>query len=199
MVKYFTAKRLAFLAVFTAIVFIATLLFRFPNPLMGYSNLGDAFIFLIAAFFGPLPALISGAIGSALADVLSGFAIYAPFTFVVKGAEGALAGILLRAFLKTGLNRHVAVLIAFLLASCEMMIGYFFTNALLYGGFVSAAGAVLNDVLQGAVGTIAAYVFILIFSKSKTLAKFLRSPLHAPKKDADSWKKEVHHDENNPT
>ena len=56
MVKYFTAKCLSFLAVFTAIVFIATLLFRFPNPLMGYSNLGDAFIFLIAAFFGPLHA-----------------------------------------------------------------------------------------------------------------------------------------------
>ena len=36
---------------------------------------------------------IAGGVGSALADVVGGYAVFAPITLVVKGLEGGLAGL----------------------------------------------------------------------------------------------------------
>lgn len=197
MEKYFTAKRIAFLSVFTAAVLVMTMFVKFPNPLMGYTNLGDAFIFLAAMCFGPVFAMISGGIGSALADVILGFGIYAPFTLVVKGLEGFLAGILLRAFLKTGLNRHFSVLLACVTAACEMVAGYFLTNSLLYGGFASGLGGLANDALQGALGVAVAYIFTLVLAGVKEFDKYANNPL-SPAKKHDNAKTKEENDENNP-
>ena len=195
MVKYFTAKRLAFLSVFTALVLVMTMFVKFPNPAMGYTNLGDAFIFLGAMCFGPAFAMISGGIGSALADVLSGYAMYAPFTLVVKGAEGFLAGVVLHALLKAKCNRHAAALLSAAVAACEMVAGYFLANAALYGGFAAAAGGLLNDGIQGAIGVVSAYIFALILANVKEFDKFAENPLsHAAKNENPRGK----NDEDNP-
>ena len=42
-------------------------------------------------FWGPLPALVAGGLGSALADLLTGYAHWAPWTLVIKGIEGWIA------------------------------------------------------------------------------------------------------------
>lgn len=48
------ATRLAILIVFSALVTVATLLIRIPNPMGGYFNLGDVMIFVSALTFGPV-------------------------------------------------------------------------------------------------------------------------------------------------
>lgn len=199
MEKYFTAKRIAFLSVFTAAVLVTTMFVKFPNPVMGYTNFGDAFILLGAMCFGPVFSMISGGIGSALADVISGYAMYAPFTLLVKGLEGFIAGILLRALLKARLNRHAAVLLSAAIAACEMILGYFLTNAILYGGFASATGGLLTDGIQGAVGVIGAYIFTLVLAGVKDFDKYTENPLSRAAKKAAYTNAEEKHDEDHPS
>ena len=80
------------------------------------------------------------ALGSALID-LFGFAIYAPFTLVIKGAMGFFAG----KFLKSGLKvKNIAIVIAI---SAFMVLAYFLTDMVLYG-WATALGSALGNVTQ---------------------------------------------------
>ena len=185
MKELFTTKRLALLSLFTALIIITTTFVKVPNPVTGYTNLGDTFIFLGSALFGPLFALISGSIGSALADVLAGFPTYAPFTFIIKGIEGFLSGLLIKSLVKIKINPHFAVLLAFIVGAIEMVFGYFITNTILYG--VSAGlSSILSDCVQGLLSVIFAYVLTFSLSKVKVLHKYTNNVLIKRSKDEDS-------------
>ena len=89
--------KIAFLAL-TAVVTLTTLFIRVPLPSRGYFNFGDvAVIFsgLVLGNLGGRKGFVWGAAagggGSALADIIGGFGLFAPITLVAKGAEGALA------------------------------------------------------------------------------------------------------------
>ena len=81
-----------------ALTCLVTLFVRIPLPSRGYFNVGDiAVVFggLVLGFMNPRQGIVwafgAAGIGSALADVFSGFAVFAPLTLVAKGAEAALA------------------------------------------------------------------------------------------------------------
>ena len=83
-----------------ALACLTTLFVRIPLPSRGYFNVGDvAVVFggLLLGFMNPRQgiwwALGACGLGSALADILGGFAVFAPLTFAAKGAEGALAAL----------------------------------------------------------------------------------------------------------
>ncbi|RLG42687.1 MAG: hypothetical protein DRN78_02985 [Thermoproteota archaeon] len=81
----------------TALVLAATVIINIYVPATrGYFNLGETMIYLVALLFDPLTAAFAGGVGSALADVVLGYTIYAPATLVIKAAEGALASTLVR-------------------------------------------------------------------------------------------------------
>ncbi len=83
------------IAVFTALVYAATIAVQIYQPATGgYFNLGEAVIYVAALLRGPLVAAIAGGVGAALADLSTGYAIFAPATLVIKAAEGYLAGVL---------------------------------------------------------------------------------------------------------
>ena len=77
-------RLMIFASFFAALIFIATaFLPRIPTAL-GYVHLGDAFV-LIAAALLPAPyAIASAAIGGALADLLTGYVVWLPATFIIK-------------------------------------------------------------------------------------------------------------------
>jgi len=64
------------------------------SPTKGYFNLGDSMVFFAALAFGWRAGAICGGVGSALADVLLGFGIFAPLTLAAKGTEGLVAGLI---------------------------------------------------------------------------------------------------------
>ena len=70
----------------TAFVFVATFVPKIPIPL-GYVHLGNAAIFLAVMFGGRRVGILSGVIGSTLADFLSGFPIWIVPTILIKAAE----------------------------------------------------------------------------------------------------------------
>ena len=73
-------------AVMSALVAVATLTFRIPNPMGGYFNLGDVTIFAVALTFNPVVGAVAGGVGSAIADLI-GFPVFAVPTLVGRAAE----------------------------------------------------------------------------------------------------------------
>jgi len=79
-------KKVVYGAFMMALVTIGTMVIQIPTPATkGYINVGDSFIFLSSALFGPTMGFVTGGIGSALADLLSGYAYWSPWTFIIKG------------------------------------------------------------------------------------------------------------------
>ena len=90
-----TAIRLSITAIFTSLVFVATVIFSIYVPLTkGFFNIGETMVYTTALLFGPLVGAFAGGVGSTLADLFLGYPHYAPATLVIKACEGAVVGVL---------------------------------------------------------------------------------------------------------
>jgi uncharacterized membrane protein len=133
-----------------ALVAVATFIVQIPNPATkGYFNVGDIMIFVSALTFGPAVGGFAGSVGSAISDVAGGYGYFAPFTFVIKGVEGIIAGLISTrsSVLRDGL--------AVVVAGSEMIVGYFLTEVYLYGvpyALTEVPGNVTQIVVGGLVG-----------------------------------------------
>ena len=85
------------------LVALITLFIRIPLPSKGYFNFGDVAVVFAGLILGYkqtnkvfIWAFIAGGLGSAIADIIGGFAIFAPFTLMAKGLEAGLASISLK-------------------------------------------------------------------------------------------------------
>jgi len=119
----------------------------------GYFHPGDALIALSGCLLGPYAA-IPAAIGSCMADLLAGYAIYAPFTFVIKGLLGLIAG---WGFYSDKVGIRAALML--ILGGVLIVGGYFLTDCILY----STATALLSipwNTLQALVFIIAGALFL---------------------------------------
>ena len=137
-------KRLALAGQLCGATLLLTLL-SIPLPSgYGYVNLGDAGVFLCACLLpGGLGALAAG-VGAALADLILGWAMYAPVTLLIKGLTALLAGLALRRAKKAGLPLS-------LLCCLLVPLGYFLYETILLTAPVAAVN-VLPNALQAAIG-----------------------------------------------
>lgn len=146
-------KDLTLTAIMSAFVFLATFIPKIPIPL-GYAHLGDAAIFLAVIFCGRKIGILSGVIGSALADFLSGFPIWILPTILIKALEAEI-------FYKLSGKNFLAALIT---ASLAMTIGYTIFGAILYGslsvGLTSTPGLLIKSAINIIVAIILEGVFI---------------------------------------
>jgi len=129
--------RIAVSVVMAATVTVSTMLVRVPIPATaGYLNFGDIMIFVTGLLFGGLTGGFAGGVGSAIADII-GFPAYAPYTLVIKGLEGFLAG-----WIRNGksLSRDI---IGWGVGATAMVLGYFLAEAYIMG---FGAGAALVEV-----------------------------------------------------
>ena len=83
-------------------------------------------------------------LGSMLAEVFAGFAVYAPGTLMAKGLAAVVTGLLYR---KTRKPVFSAVCGELVMAAL-----YFFYESLALGFGLAASGEVIGNLLQGAVG-----------------------------------------------
>ena len=143
-------KRLALSGQLCGATLLLTLL-SIPLPSgYGYVNLGDAGVFLCAALLpGGLGALAAG-VGAALADLILGWAVYAPVTLLIKGLTAFLAGLALRR------ARRAAVPLS-LLCCLTVPLGYFLYETILLTAPVAAVNVLPNGlqaILGAALGTL---------------------------------------------
>lgn len=131
-------------ALMTCLIIVATMFFKIPIPFAnGYVHLGDAMIFLSVMLLGMKYGTITAAIGSAMGDVLGGFAVWAPWTLVIKGVMALIMGIFILNVMKKERNRRVlkpaAVrVIGMLLAGLWMTFGYYIAEGVIYGNWIVA-------------------------------------------------------------
>lgn len=131
-------------ALLIALVATATLVLRLPTPATeGYINLGDGVIVAAALLFGPWAGAVAGGIGSAMADLLGGYAHWAPFTLFIKGLEGLIVGFLYRGDL-AGWRAYTRAFFAAVVGVTFMFFGYFAVEWVLYGPGPALASAVGN-------------------------------------------------------
>ena len=131
-------RYVAYLAVFTALTFVATVLITIPmiSASGGYINFGDTIIFVASAILGPIGGLVCGGLGSMIADLV--FApSYALITLIVKGLEGLIAGLLIQ-FIRKFTSQlkwsdYVAFIVGFIVAGLEMVLGYYIGGGILLG------------------------------------------------------------------
>ena len=156
--------KLTYTAMLTAMVCVATMLIRIPT-MVGYTNLGDGFIMLSAFLFGPFYGAVAGGIGSMLADILSGYAFYAPATLVIKGLIAVIAALLWKAMSKRGGDKVWKKILASLVAEIWMAAGYWTFETLFLGEAKAALASVPNNIAQGLVGVVLGMVLYYALSK----------------------------------
>ncbi len=88
-------RQIVLAGVMIALVAVFTLAIRVPfAPTRGYFNFSDVAVFFASFAFGPWMGLIAGGVGAGLADIVGGYAMFAPLTFFAHGIEGLVAGYL---------------------------------------------------------------------------------------------------------
>ena len=163
-------KKIVTTSIFSALICVLTMFPRFPVPLTmgGYIHLGDALI-LLAVYFIGIYAVPAAAIGSALADILSGYFVYAPATFAIKALMALAAYYIFR--IK---GNQISFLIAAFVAEIVMSAGYFLFEICIYG-FTAAVVSLPYNFIQAAGGIVLGFVFYYVSKKSKLREKLWKS------------------------
>jgi uncharacterized membrane protein len=158
-------KELALLALFMALVAVATMIVRVPIPQTnGYMNLGDSMVLLSGIYFGPALGFMAGGIGSALADIFGGYYQWAPWTLFIKGLEAMLMGFSIK-YLKINTTKITPfIILCFIVSTAWMVLGYYVTEVFMYDQKAALAEVPAN-LLQAGGSVILATLLLPTFSR----------------------------------
>lgn len=162
-------------AIFCAIIFLVTAFVPIKLPLFsqGYFNLGDCFILIAALSISGIWGGLAGGIGSALADLLLGFGIYAPATFFIKLLMGICAYYLFKALKGLNLKSDIClVLICAIAAELIMLVGYLLFETAIYG-FPAAVANLLGNATQGICNIVCGTLLFTLIKKIGLFSKIL--------------------------
>lgn len=161
-----SAKKLAIDALAVALVCVATMVIQIPIPL-GYMHLGNCCILLVSFYFGNVTGLLAGGVGSAMADLLSGYPQWILPTLLIKGIMGyAIAKVAYR----KGEEAHVVGVRTFFgtaLGIVIMVAGYTAAGCVLYGSVASGLAQIPGLATEGVIGLLLFYVIGFAFEKAK--------------------------------
>lgn len=101
-------KKLVTASLFAALCCVLTMAIPIPSPTEGYVHLGDSMVLLSGIFLTPMYGALAAGLGSALADLLTGYTHYALATFVIK----ALMALIVSAIYKAMGKKLVALITA---------------------------------------------------------------------------------------
>lgn len=164
-----TTKKIVFAALLAALACVATMIIKIPTPLGGYIHAGDAVVVLAGFLLGPVWGALAAGLGSALADVISGYVVYAPGTFVIKAVVALLAGWIIGT--KLIKNEFAKALVAGIIGGIVMVGGYMLYEAVFMGFGVGAAANIPMNCIQGAFGAVAGAALYIALSKTNYFNK----------------------------
>lgn len=146
-------KKLILAALFAALSCVATMSIRIPTPgTSGYIHPGDAIVILSGVILGPVWGFLAGGIGSALSDLIGGYFIYVPITFVIKGLVALASGLLYQKVGKNQKSRYIAVILGGVADILLVAGGYFVCEFFIYGA--GAAASIPANIIQGVGGLV---------------------------------------------
>lgn len=146
-------------------VTLATMFIRVPLPTGGYFNFGDVAVIFGAFVVGSsmserrwLAGAAVGGIGSAVADLLSGYAFFAPITLVAKGLEGAIAAV--------AVTKGVGTRAVLLATAGSFMVATYFVGEFLLPqmGLAAAVQELVPNIIQATGGVVGGSFLFAIYS-----------------------------------
>jgi len=143
-------------ALLIALVFVATRFINIRLPISsngGLVHLGNTMLFISSIVFGKKKGAIAGAFGMGLFDLLSEWAIWAPFTFIVRGIMGYIIGSIAWSNGKKG-NNTIINIVGIIISGIWMIFGYYITEVILYGNYITPLGSIPGNITQIVVGLI---------------------------------------------
>ena len=158
-----TTRNLVFAAMLAALTCVATMIIKISSPLKGYLNLGDCVVLISGWMLSPVYGFLAAGLGSALADLFSGYLAYAPATFVIKGLM-ALVAFYGYKLLQNNIGNIPSRIVTGIIAEVVMVLGYYVFEGFLYGFGPSIINIPANCV-QGVAGLILGCILVKAFEK----------------------------------
>lgn len=158
-----TTQKIVMAAMLAALTCVTTMIIKIPSPLKGYLNLGDCVVLFAGWTLSPIYGFLAAGLGSALADLFSGYVMYTPATFLIKGVMALIAYYGFKLLHKKAGNLPSQI-ISGAVAEIWMVMGYFIFEGFLYGFAPSAINIPANGV-QGVAGLILGCFLIKNFEK----------------------------------
>ena len=148
---------IALTALLIALTTVFTLVVRVPVPAtQGYINLSDVAITFSGLIFGPWVGLVAGGVGAGLADLLGGYAQFAPLSLIAHGLEGLAIG-----WLGRGRKTVVGMIPAWLAGAIIMVGGYLLGEGFILTGWPAAIAEMPMNVIQALVGGVIGVPLVL--------------------------------------
>ena len=141
-------RLLIYTSLLTALCCVATMVIPIPTPTGGYLNAGDIVVVFSALLAGPLYGGIAAGLGSGLADLLAGYALYAPGTLIIKAGAAVIAALVFRATKR----KFGSALFGAICGEAFMVLGYFVFESVFLGYGMAAAAEIIGNVMQGTAG-----------------------------------------------
>lgn len=151
-------RQMTLTALAAALIFVTTIIIQIPNGIGGYIHMGDALLITFAMLLPSRSAFFAAAIGSSMADLMSGYTIYIIPTFIIKGCMSLC-------FHHHTHTSKVSNMLS-MLASCIILVGgYFITECILYQSVATAAISILPNIIQVGFGCVVAYMLYPIMER----------------------------------
>ena len=140
-------RRLCQCAIFAAVIYVFTAYLHVPS-FNGYTHIGDGFLYLAASLLPTGYAAAAGAVGAGLADLLSGYSIWAPATLVIKALTACFFTSRAPSFLCW---RNLWALLP---ASALCGAGYYLYECAITGNFAAPAAGIPGYLIQSALSSL---------------------------------------------
>ncbi len=159
----YRTRVLVMTALLAAFSCVATLVIRVPSPTGGYMNLGDTVVLPGAYLLGGAYGAAAGAIGPALADLISGYPVYVPATLVIKALMALMAAGIYHACVK----KSWSLVLASLCAEIWMVAGYWLYDGFLMRSLVGSLAGVPSNLVQGIFGIVVSTALAIALRAAK--------------------------------
>ena len=163
-VKKVNVTDIAIIGVCIALTLVATAFINIRLPIAangGLVHLGNVPLFLAAIIFGKKTGAFAGAFGMGLFDLLSGWTLWAPFTFVIVGLMGFAVGKITEN--RIGFRWNV---LAIAVACVIKIVGYYIAEGIIYGNWVAPALSIPGNLVQIGVAAVIVLPIVEIVRKA---------------------------------
>lgn len=172
-----TTMKMVMTALMMCIVIVAIVFIRIPIPFtQGYVHLGDAMIFLAVLILGWKHGALAAAVGGCMADILGGFAMWAPWTFAIKGIMAIILGLVIMLVSRKeniGKTQFItAEIVGMIIAGAFMTVAYYVAEGVMYGNWVVPVMGIPWNIGQFAVGMVVATVIATALCKTSARTFF---------------------------
>lgn len=155
-------------ALLISLVFVATIFLNIKLPIGGNGglvHLGTGMLFIASILFGPKKGAIAGSLGMALFDLMSGWTIWAPGTFIARGLQGYIVGKIAWSNGKNGNSIGLNVL-GMVVSTPVMLVVYYLYESIIFGNWIIPLGSIPGNLIQIGVGAVVAIPVCIVLKKT---------------------------------